>query len=191
MVNGFQGLQIPGMIGQQQAFSPFSALNGSPFQGQANAAFGNDYNAYQQAFGALQPEENAALSNYQQQTGLLANQATGALNARGLGQSLLGTVMQPGQAPTAGQGSGALQQLAQQRLMGQNQLQQGYVNQANSLNNNLLTQGTDLATQYQGLGLQQQQINAQNQAQGPNLFNMGGLALSFGQQLPGLASMFA
>ena len=171
----FSGSQMPSMLGQGSLDPYLSQLNGLPTQGQGSSALTALYGPYAQAFSQLQPQENAALQQYGIQSGQAKNQAVGNLNARGLTNSLLGTRAGAGQGPTSGYGSGALQNLAQQRLQGQNQLMQGYTNEANSLNNNLLSEAGQTASGFGNLGLQQARLSLQEQGQQPGLLNLFGL----------------
>lgn len=168
----FAGPTLPSMLSSAQAFDPLNALQGSQYYGQAQGALGGQYNAYQNAFSALAPQEDSSLQNYDAQSLLARNRAVGNLNARGLGNSLLGTKFQGVSSPISGQGSGALQQLAQQRLMGRNQLQQGFTNQGNQLNNELLGEGNNLSMAYQGLNNQAKKLGAQEQANTPGLADL-------------------
>jgi hypothetical protein len=170
------GSQLPQGMTLQQLQAQLQGLNGTPFQGQGQGALATDFNSYNQAFQQIAPEEQAALGQFNVQSGDMANQAVGSLNSRGLGNSLLGTNINGQQ--TSGYGSGALQQLAQQRLMGQNQLQQGYTNEANQLNNSMMGDANGIGNYYQQLGMQQQKMNAQQQSQEFNPMSAASLALS-------------
>lgn len=169
---------LPGQVNQNQIMQLLQQLQNNPMSGQASSDLTNLYNGYQTAFNAIAPEEQAATQQYNTQTGLDASSALGSLNSRGLGNSLLGTSMQAGGPVQGGYGTGALQQLASQRALGLNQLQQGYVNQANSLNNSLLSQAGQDVQGWGNLGINQQMLQAQTQAQQPNLFGIAGLGIS-------------
>lgn len=185
----FAGTQLPGQVNQNQVMQLLSGMGqNNPYLGQAGIDLTSLYNGYNQAFGAIVPEEQASLSNYDTQSALAQKQAMGSMNARGLTNSLLGTTFQQSGPLQAGQGSGALQQLAQQRLLGRNQMQQGFVNQANQLNQDILGEAGQTANQYGYLGDQQQMFDAQMQAQNPNIFGLGALGVNFLKSglIPGL-----
>lgn len=169
---------MPGQVSQSQIMQYLQALQGNPMQGQASNDLTGLYNGYQQAFQAIAPEEQAALGNYDTQSGLAASSAIGGLNSRGLTESLLGSKMQAGGPLQGGYGSGALQQLATQRLLGRNQMQQGFAGQANSLNNSLLSEAGQDVQGWGGLGINQQMLQAQIQSQQPNIFGLLGLGVS-------------
>lgn len=174
MVSGANTL--PGMINSSQINPFLNGMANNPYQTQATNAIGNLYSAYSSAYNALAPSETAALTQFNTQSGQMKSQAAGGLNARGLTNSLLGTKLQGSSSPISGYGSGALTQLAAQRMSQQNNLQQGYVNQANQLNNNFLSNAGNIASTYGSLGNEQQRLTAQNQAQQPNIFGVLGLA---------------
>lgn len=171
-------MAFPQMLSTFQANDPLGALVGTPYYGQATNQQNQNYNAYSQAFQGLQGLVDPSLQNYDTQTGLAQKSALGSLNARGMGNSLLGTRFQGASSPISGYGSGALQQLAQQRLLGRNQMQQGFTDRANQLNNNFLSNTNALQSYYQQLGLQSQRLEAQEQAQQPNILNLAELGIS-------------
>jgi hypothetical protein len=161
---------LPNSITQSQ-FTGLLGPNSSNMLSQ-NPALNAQYAAYQNAFNTLQPAETAALGAYDVQSQNAANQAIGGLNARGLGRSLQGNVMSGQAGPVAGYGSGALSNLAAQRLSGQNSLAQSYTNQANSLNNGLTSTAYDANNTFNQLNNQQQLFQQQKNNAGINPANI-------------------
>jgi hypothetical protein len=172
---------LPSQIGQNQ----FTNLLGSDAQNMLsqNPALQAQYGAYQNAFNALQPAENAALGQYDVQSQNQANQAMGGLNARGLGRSLQGNVYGSGNAPTSGYGSGALSNLAAQRMSGRNSLSQQYTGQANQLNADLTGSAYNAQNTFNNLNNQQQLFKQQQLNAQPNPFNILGGVTKLGSGL--------
>jgi hypothetical protein len=153
-----------------------------------NPALNVQYQAYQNAYSTLQPAETAALNAYAVQSQNAANQAIGGLNARGLGRSLQGNTMAGQSAPVSGYGSGALSNLAAQRMAGQNTLAQGYTDQANQLNNGLTSGAYNANNTFNQLNIAQQQLKMQQNAANP--LSAGNIVGDFGDAASTILKFF-
>jgi len=161
---------LPAKLDWTKVSSYLNPVRGTKYGSQAESSLRDEYGAYGDVFKSLLPEEQAQEQLYGQQSGMMKNRLVGSLNSRGLGNSLLGTKF--GDNVISGQGSGALQNLAMQRLQGRNALRQGYTQRANELNNQLTGGAGALNDYYQRLGMDDRKLSAQEEANSPNFFSM-------------------